>query len=97
VVYTRLTEKTYWTWHTPFDAKDLADKSYWYAFVATNGWPSSGCIPDLFFVPSKVVASNIMLQFERGDTRPMFEMLDAVAEQYRGQTGCQHLLALLDK
>ena len=97
VVYKRLAQKNYWTWDTPFKAKDFADRSHWYVFVALNGWPASGNMPDIFFVPSKVVARNITLQFERGDTRPMFEMPDAVAEQYRGQTGCQHLLALLDK
>ena len=95
VVYAHKPKDNYWTWHTGPKALDLSDETYWYAFVFTDGWPKSGRVPEVFFVPSKVVAKRIRKEQRKERTRLYFWMDDAKAEEYRGIAGYGKLLTAL--
>ena len=42
-------------WATSYAAIERNDKYLWYAYVYLNGWPNSEKLPEVFFVPSKIV------------------------------------------
>lgn len=97
MVYKRKPENNYWLWDTGFKAMNLSNEFHWYAFVFLNEWPSSGRSPDVFFVPSKIVAKCIRQQYDDKQKRPFFWMLEAVAEQYRGLSGFRRLKKVLGR
>jgi hypothetical protein len=73
----------------------------WYAYVALNGWPrqkpSDGqiAIPEVFFVPSSVVAK--VMADEAEASWSYFWLNVDKAEQYRGGEGMKSVLAAFDE
>jgi hypothetical protein len=91
VVYKRKPENNYWMWPTSFKAIEASNESHWFAFVHTAGWPSSECLPDIFFVPSQVVGERMQKEQKKERKFPVFWMMEADAEQYRGLVGFRRL------
>lgn len=85
----------HWGWNTGPKALDRSDETLWYAFVFTDGWPESGRVPEVFFVPSEVVAKRIQKEQRKGKKQLWFWMYDHDAEQYRGLRGYEKLRAAL--
>lgn len=94
----RKPEESYYHWDTGLKALDLANDSYWYAYVFLNGWPSEqGDLPKVFFVPSRVVAKCIRKQQREGQKRLFFWMYKHEAESYRDLIGCQKIIEHLQE
>jgi hypothetical protein len=55
-------------WATPYSVIERKDKDLWYAYVWLNGWPDGESLPELFFVPSKVVVKCMKGCREDGHT-----------------------------
>jgi hypothetical protein len=95
----RKPEESYYHWDTGFKALDLSSDSHWYAYVFLNGWPSEqGALPQVFFVPSRVVAACLRKQREEGQKKRMFFwMYEGEAEGYRDLKGYQKLIEHLQR
>lgn len=84
-------ENNAWCWRTS-KAKRPASDSHWYAFVFVGDWPSDGSIPEVFFVPSKVVAQKAQ---DPGISEGWFWISEAEAEPYRGARGYRPMASCL--
>ncbi len=82
--YKKKPENNAWKWHTGSKAAALSSESRWYAFVFVGDWPSGGAIPEVFFVPSEVVAQKAR---DPNISAGWFWILEAEAEKYRGLKG----------
>lgn len=82
-------------WATSYDAIDRSDRYLWYAYVWLNGWPAGSEGPELFFVPSHMVAERLRECRDDGDTRGYFWMRVNEAPKYRGSAGLKALLQSL--
>ena len=83
-------------WATSYAAIERNDKYLWYAYVYLNGWPNSEKLPEVFFVPSKIVVRCMRECHENKETWPYFWMRVADAKKYKGHIGVQLLLNALD-
>ncbi len=83
-------------WATSYAAIERDDKHLWYAYVWLNGWPNEENLPEVFFVPSKVVVKCMKGCREDNDTWPYFWMRADDAKKYQGHAGLQSLLDALD-
>jgi hypothetical protein len=81
-------------WQTSESAIERDDKHLWYAFVWLNGWPEGTNLPEVFFVPSKLVAKCVK-QCQEDKEWLCFWMRVGDARQYQGQAGLQPLLDAL--
>jgi hypothetical protein len=82
-------------WPTPWNAIDRDDKNLWYAYVWLNNWPESENQPEVFFIPSNVVARRMKQSSKEGYTRPFFWMRADDAKTFRGHSGLKLLLEAL--
>jgi len=90
VMYKRKPERDYWVWRTGKKAIDGAKESHWYAFVFVGDWPQrkGSPNPEVFFVPSKIVARTLR---KPKNQRDWFWMYDREIEEYRGLAGYKKL------
>jgi hypothetical protein len=95
MVYKRKPENNYWMWPTSFKAIEVSNESHWFAFVHTAGWPASKCLPDVFFVPSRVVGERMQKEQKKERKFPVFWIMEGDAEQYRGLAGFRPLAEML--
>ena len=59
VTYKRNPKENYWVWRVGKMALNVSAETHWYAFVSVEGWPHKARAPDVFFVPSKLVARTL--------------------------------------
>jgi hypothetical protein len=81
-------------WRTSATAIKRQDWNLWYAFVWLKDWPDAERLPEIFFVPSKVVV-RCLKQCIRDKEQPFFWMRAHDAEEYWGQAGLKRLLKML--
>lgn len=83
-------------WSTSYAAIDRDDKNLWYAYVYLNGWPNNEKLPEVFFVPSKTVASCMKECRANKETWPYFWMLAKDANKAKGYSGLRLMLKALE-
>ena len=83
----------YYSWDTSAKVVDLHSEHLWFAYVSLNGWPSSDGLPEVFFIPSSVIAEH--LRTHPKSTRPLFWLQAADLEQYIGATGLRPIMTRL--
>ena len=78
----------YWSWDVSKKARENRSKFHWYTFVNAYNWPSSESSPDIYFVPSEVVA-NIVTDWNEQNAPRLFFRIKEVEERglYEGVTG----------
>jgi hypothetical protein len=69
----------YWSWDVSKKARENRSKFHWYTFVNAYNWPSSKSSPDIFFVPSEVVADIVTDWNEQNALRLFFRMNNPAA------------------
>lgn len=82
-------------WSTAYGAIDRDDETLWYAYVWLNGWPHEEQLPEVFFVPSKIVVKCMKACRRNKEKWPYFWMYAKDAEEFRGQAGLKQLLKAL--
>src|ERR1019366_5823530 len=88
VTYKRKPENNAWVWRTKLRAKSRPSDFHWYAFVYVGDWPSHGKPPEVFFVPSKIVAQKAR---DPNIVEGWFLISEVEAELYRGKAGYKKL------
>ena len=83
-------------WATSYKVIDVDDKHLWYAYVWKKEWPEKENLPEVFFVPSRVVASCMEKCRANNETYPFFWLRYDDAQQYKGQSGLELFLKALD-
>jgi hypothetical protein len=76
--YKRKPENNHWEWDVGRKALDLKGDLIFYAFVDLKWDPKNPSLPDVFIVPSQVVAD----QMKPEDTRFMFWLMESEKDQY---------------
>ena len=84
-------------WATSFAAMKKNDKHLWYAYVWLNGWPQGEQAPEIFFVPSDIVARVITECHDAKESWPFFWLHVDEAQNYKGQAGLKGLLDSLNR
>lgn len=82
-------------WSTAYSAIDRDDPSLWYAYVWLNGWPHKKQLPEVFFIPSRIVVRCMKACRRNKATWPYFWMYADEAEKFRGQSGLKQVLRAL--
>ena len=82
-------------WATSYAAIERNDKYLWYAYVYLNGWPNGEKVPEVFFVPSRVVVKCMRECRANKETWPYFWMRVKEATKYKGRTGLKAFLHAL--
>jgi len=82
-------------WATSYAAIERNDQYLWYAYVYLNGWPNGEKLPEVFFVPSKIVVSCMKECRANKETWPYFWMLAKDATKRKGYAGLKFLLNAL--
>lgn len=83
-------------WSTSYKVIERNDRNLWYAYVWLNGWPNGENVPEVFFVPAKVVIRVMKGCLADQDTWPYFWLRVDAAKKYKGPSGLKGLLAALD-
>jgi hypothetical protein len=83
----KLRGEHYYAWPTSAKAMNLVSNSHWYAFVNLNNWPENDTHPEVFFIPSNIVAAEIKKAYENEDKWLFFCINCSDAEQYKGKKG----------
>ena len=83
-------------WSTSYSAIERDDQYLWYAYVWLKNWPAENNLPEVFFVPSKVVVETMKECKENNETWPYFWMRADDAKMYKGDTGLQSFRKALD-
>ena len=83
-------------WSTSYSVIERNDKHLWYAYVWLNGWPGGDFLPEVFFVPSKVVVKCMQECRDNKETWPYFWMRVGDASKYKGRSGLKPLLTTLN-
>ncbi len=83
-------------WATSYAAIDRDDKYLWYAYVYLNGWPNEAKLPELFFVPSRIVVRCMKECRANKETWPYFWMRVKDANKHKGRVGLKPLLNALE-
>jgi len=68
----------------------------WLSVANINVWPEEDDLPELFFIPSDVVAQAMQRCKAEKRTRPFFWITLEKAEQYKGRSGLQSILTALN-
>src|ERR1035437_6454883 len=63
-------EDEYYLWDTSYAVIDRDDSNLWYAYVWLKEWPREDHLPEVFFIPSKVVVKCMKERRRRKKTRP---------------------------
>jgi hypothetical protein len=87
VRYKRQQENDSWVWRMGARSVE-SDRCHWYAFVYIGDWPTGVETPEIFFVPSKVIATK---RHQRVTSKGWFWMYKKEAERYRGIKGVREL------
>jgi hypothetical protein len=88
--------KKIYLWPTSYAAIERGDDEFlWYAYIWLNDWPSKENLPEVFFVPSQVVAKCMKGSKDDKVSWPYFWMPVDEAQQYKGDLGFQLLLDAL--
>lgn len=82
-------------WSTSYAAIERNDKNLWYAYVWLNGWPEGEKLPEVFFVPSRVVVDCMKECRENNESWPYFWMRLDVAMKYKDYNGFKLLRSAL--
>ncbi len=88
-------------WRTDDSILKWDDRNLWYAYVNLKDWPNGNDIPEVFFVPSKVVVRCIS-DCIRDKEQPWFWLYKDNAknyngaEKYRGAIGLRHMLKAMN-
>ena len=82
-------------WPTSYAAIERNDQYLWYAYVFLNGWPLEKKIPEVFFVPSKLVVRCMKECRENKETWPFFWMRAKDADRRKGTAGLKAFLNAL--
>ena len=82
-------------WQTSYKVIERVDANLWYAFVWLNGWPHTETLPEVFFVPSKVVIKCLEDCQAENDNYPTFWIRCDDAKKFQGLAGLQAFLAAL--
>src|SRR5450759_3182622 len=77
--------KIYLWWTSPTVIK-REDQNLWYAYVWLKDWPHGEHLPEVFFVPSKIVV-KCLKQCIRDKEWPCFWMRVEEAKKFEGQSG----------
>ena len=82
----------YWSWDVSKKAKENRSKFHWYALVNAYNWPFSENSPDIFFLPSEVVA-NIVTDWNDQNAPRLFFRIKEVEERdlYLAITGFRQM------
>ena len=90
-------DKHYYAWSTSANSVDSVHANHWFAFVNLNKWPEADTSPEIFFIPSGVVAIEVKKELEKG-AKWLFYCIECDdAEQYRGMNGVNMLLRELNR
>ena len=81
----------YWAWDVSKKAKENRSKFHWYVFVNAYNWPFSENSPDIYFVPSDVVADVVTDWNEQNAPRLFFKVEVNKRDQYFGVKGFRQL------
>lgn len=82
-------------WSTSYGAIDRDDENLWYAYVWLNGWPQAEQLPEVFFVPSKIVVKCMKECRRNKEKWPYFWLYAKNAKAFQGQAGLKRLLKAL--
>ncbi len=82
-------------WATSYAAIERNDKFLWYAYVYLNDWPNGEKLPEVFFVPSKIVVRCMRECRANKETWPYFWMRVKEASKYKGRAGLKALFNAL--
>jgi len=84
-----------WSWNVGRKAMDVSrvSNSFFYVFIHDGGWPATDFLPEVFSVPSKVVAET--LKANTPNQADWFWFNEQTATKYRGQTGFAKLAKAL--
>ena len=88
----RKPENNAWAWRTGSKAAENASEFHWYAFVYVGDWPKGGGLPEVLFVPSRIVAQKAR---DPEIVEGWFWISQAEAEQYAGLKGFEKLAKAL--
>ena len=66
----------YWSWEVTKDARNDKGESHWYVFVNAWNWPDYKESPDIYFVPSKVVADIVKDWNEENASQLFFRIME---------------------
>lgn len=90
-------EGNIYLWSTSYAVIDRDDKYLWYAYIWLNNWPlEENNLPEVYFVPSKVVVECMKECKENNETWPYFWLRADDAIQYKGESGLDSLRKALD-
>jgi hypothetical protein len=80
--------ENYWSWHVSNKARECCGDNFWYVFVNAYNWPDSGNQPDIYFVPSKIVAETVADWNDPGSSTQFFRIKQkGDREQFLGVEG----------
>ena len=82
---------TYYSWDTSYSVVNGCDPSLWFAYVWLNGWPGDEKLPEVFFVPSKIIADFMKANHTAASKRPFFWMNSTEALHYKGDKGLEEM------
>ena len=83
----------YLWWTSPSVIK-REDKNLWYVYVWLKDWPHGDSLPEVFFVPARVVV-KCLKQCVRDKEWPCFWMRAKDARRFEGRTGLKEILKTL--
>jgi hypothetical protein len=81
-------------WRTSKSVIERNDKNLWYAYVWLKDWPHGEDLPEVFFVPSKVVV-KCLKQCVQDKESEFFWMLAKDAKKFEGRNGLKQLRTTL--
>jgi hypothetical protein len=91
----RRPEKSRWVWRTGKKCIGICSRRHRYAFVYLGDWPTDGVPPEVFFIPSRVVARRL-LENEEGQ-QDWFCIPKDDAEKFRGLKGIKTMRSAISK
>ncbi|MDP2899112.1 MAG: restriction endonuclease [bacterium] len=85
--YKKKKENNHYEWPIPWGCDQIDNENYWYAFVDLRSWPDGEDFPEVFFVPSSTVASQVRYEKENKWSRSFFEIREGEVQKYREERG----------
>jgi hypothetical protein len=90
-IYKKKPQNDYWVWRVGRKAWTNRPKpSHWYAFVSVGDWLLGQGVPEVFFVPSRFVATRLR-ENKRIRQQEWFDMSEEESRLHRGLTGYRKL------
>ena len=92
-------KKEVYQWSTSVFIIETHHENLWYAFVWLKDWPKAEELPEVFFLPSSVVAERMLLERAEMEKNtkywPYFWMLATEIEQFKGEKGLNKMFSEL--